>query len=330
MSTEDAPFPAPVAPPTIIATVTIAIGFSTLFTALRMYTRWFVQKRLWWDDWVMVSAWLTTIALCVIQLVMIRYGAGLKLDDVSRGKLKQFARLFTDAQEVARAAIFLAKASILLLYLRLFYPHGIHRSALWWVIWATILVNLLYTVSFVLVSLLACGGRSSTTGGACSNHWSVLIVASAINVASDLIVLVIPIVSVWGLRLSKRRKWTLAAAFSFGALAPIISIGRLWYQVSQGFDLTEITLAFTLSTLITIAEQTVAMIIGSAPVCSALVRKYAHKKRHLAPNPNPTISQRIWPTRVGRSDPDAFRIADPVGTTSTEVLYLEPHPIDHS
>ncbi|KAI0102844.1 hypothetical protein GGR51DRAFT_281421 [Nemania sp. FL0031] len=327
MSTEDDILLTPVAPATIIGMVTLAIGLSTLFTALRMYTRWFVQKRLWWDDWIMVLAWLATIALCVIQSVMIQYGAGLKMDEVSHNKIGQFAKLFTDAQEVARAAIFLAKASILLLYLRLFYPHGTRRSALWWVIWATILVNLLYTFSFVLVSLLACSARGSNTGGECSSHWSILIIASAINVASDIVVLVIPIISVWGLRLNKRRKWTLAAAFGFGALAPIISVARLWFQVYQGFSLTEITIVFTLYTLITIAEQTVAMIIGSAPVCSALVRKYAHKKRHLAPNPNPTISQRIWP--VGRSDPDPFRITDPVGTSSTEVLYLESHPIGH-
>ncbi|KAI0875273.1 hypothetical protein GGS24DRAFT_489417 [Hypoxylon argillaceum] len=272
----------------------------------------------------MVSAWSATIALCIIQSLMIRYGGGLSIDEVSADEQKQFNRLFTDAQEIARVAILLAKVSILLLYIRLFFPRGANRSTLWWVIWATIVVNVLYTVTFVLVTLTECAGRGLRTGETCSNHWSVLIISSAVNVASDLIVLVIPIVSVWALRLSKKRKWTLAAAFSFGALAPIISIGRLWYQAYVGYDLTEVTVAYTLYTLVTIGEQTIAMIIGSAPVCSALVRKAMQKKRSLAPNPNPTVSHRIWPARVGRSDPDSFRITtDLVGTTSTEVLFLE-------
>ncbi|KAI1129108.1 hypothetical protein F5Y10DRAFT_159936 [Nemania abortiva] len=328
MALEDSPKSAPVPQSAIIALVVVAIGLSTIFTALRMYTRYYVQKRLWWDDWVMVFAWLATISLCIIQSVMIQYGAGLKIAEVSAYELDQFDRLFTDAQEVARVAILLAKASILLLYIRLFFPLGTQRSTLWWIIWGTILTNFLYTIAFVIDTLVHCTGHDLENDQACTSHWSVLIIASAINVASDFIVLLIPVASIWGLRLTKKRKWELIAAFGFGALAPGISIARLWYQAEKGYDLSEITVVYTVYILVTILEQTVAMIIGSAPVCVALVRKYTHTRKHLAPNPNPTISQRIWPTRIGRSNPDPFRITGPVGTTSTEVLVLESHPIE--
>lgn len=41
----------------------------------------------------MVSAWSATIALCIIQSLMIRYGGGLGIDEVSADEQKQFNRV---------------------------------------------------------------------------------------------------------------------------------------------------------------------------------------------------------------------------------------------
>ncbi|KAI1077724.1 hypothetical protein F5B20DRAFT_551142 [Whalleya microplaca] len=325
-----APFPAP----SIIAVLALVLGLSTIFTSAQMYTRFNVHQRLWWDDWSMVLAWLGTIALCAIQFLMIRHGSGLNIQDVPREDYKQFLDLFLDVQIVARVAIFFARTSILLLYIRVFFPLGTDRSTFWWVIQVTIWANLLYTISLILVTTLQCVPYGLPFGSTCVDQWLVLILASTINIISDIAVLVIPLASIWKLQMSQKRKWATWALFAFGALAPIASIVRLGYQIPMGNDPNR-TVIYPVITLFATAEQAVAMIIGSAPVCNALFVRIIRGKRSLSPRRNVTISQRMWPDRerkngsvpkrTRRGVPDPFRITDVTGTTSTEVLYSQAH-----
>ncbi|KAI1381994.1 hypothetical protein F4677DRAFT_11743 [Hypoxylon crocopeplum] len=279
----------------------------------------------------MVPAWIGTIAFCIIQLLMVRHGSGLNISDVSPADLVEFLHLFQDSQITARLSIFFARTSILLLYIRIFFPHGSARSACWWVIQITIIINLLFTISFVLVTILQCVPRGLPFGSSCVNQWLVLVIASVINIISDIAVLVIPLACIWNLHMSRRRKWATGALFAFGALAPIASIARLGYQIPVS-DSPDVTLTYTIAALTATAEQAVAVIIGSAPVCNALVMRIVRGKRARAPNRNATVSQRLWPSREPQGTPsegskrktrDPFRITEITGTTSTDILYSQ-------
>lgn len=112
--------------------------------------------------------------------------------------------------------MFFAKLSILLLYIRLFFPKGVTRNSLWWVIQVVIWLNLLYTVSLILAIALQCVPYHKPYGSSCVNQSMVLISASTINIISDLLVLLIPMVSLWRLQMSRKRKWAVWALFAFG------------------------------------------------------------------------------------------------------------------
>ncbi|KAI0169864.1 hypothetical protein GGR52DRAFT_573915 [Hypoxylon sp. FL1284] len=264
----------------------------------------------------MFVAWLGTITLCAFQLVMMRHGAGVNVWEVPKGDLERFDELFLDIQMVARVAIFFARLSILLLYVRIFFPIGTRRSPFWWIIQLAIVLNLLYTTSLILVTTLQCVPRHLPWGSSCDNQWLVLVMASTINIITDIAVLVIPIASIVRLHAAKEKKWAIWALFAFGALAPLVSIARLAYQIPAGNGKNK-TVIYTIVLIIASAEQTVTMIVGSAPIASVAVVRLLWQKQH-TPVHYKTVSQRFWPGRETRNPSprkDSRGVPDPFPIT---------------
>lgn len=137
-------------------------------------------------------------------------------EDEPLAEYKRYVEIFQDLQMVARTSMFFAKLSILLLYVRLFFPKGVTRSALWWIIQVVVWLNFLYTVGLILALALQCVPYHKPYGSSCVNQYMVLISASIINIISDLLVLLIPMASLWRLNMSRRRKWAVWALFAFG------------------------------------------------------------------------------------------------------------------
>ncbi|KAI0439635.1 hypothetical protein F4803DRAFT_568217 [Xylaria telfairii] len=324
---------APITSAEFIGVATLYTTICTIFTITRFYTRFFIHQHLWWDDWAMFLAWLGTIVLCTLQLLMLQHGAGLNIWEVPEYELKEFlkaSQLWLDVQMVARIAIFFARLSILLFYIRIFFPIGTAKSIFWWIIQAVIWLNVLYSVSLILVLTLQCVPYHLPWGNSCVNQYLVLVLASVINIISDIAVLVIPIAFIIRLRTTKRRKWAIWALFAFGTLAPLASIARLGYQIPLA-DGKNKTVIYPIVLFLATAEQTVAMIVGSAPIASGVVIGIIRQKRPHNPRlKKKTLTQRMWPDREARSEysegaiPDPFAVSNPAPLETESAEGLNP------
>lgn len=129
-------------------------------------------------------------------------------------------QLFHDIEIVARIGMFFTKASILLLYRRIFIVNASAKGVTWWAIWSVFWYNLLYALALVLTVSLQCVGKPAAVAerGECLNQYAVLICASVINVLSDLMILIIPVAAIWGLQMAKSKKIRLSLLFAFGSL----------------------------------------------------------------------------------------------------------------
>ncbi|KAI1432030.1 hypothetical protein GGR50DRAFT_689267 [Xylaria sp. CBS 124048] len=282
------------------------ITICTIFTFARLYTRLRIHEQLWWDDWTMFFAWIGTIAFCTLQIVWTNYGAGVNIGNVPNDKYLIFLKIWLGNQMVARISIFFARLSILLFYIRVFFPIGTTKTVFWWVIQAVIWLNTLYCISLILVLSLQCVPYHLPFGSSCVNQWLVLINASVINIISDVAVLVIPIASIVKLRTTKRKKWAIWALFAFGTLAPLASIARLAYQIPVANGMNK-TVIYPIVLILATAEQTVAMIVGSAPIASGIIIRLLRRNQKIPTAPtNRTFSQIIWPAREARIKPAGF------------------------
>ena len=116
--------------------------------------------------------------------------------------------------------IFLTKLSILLQYLRIFVPN--HAGKLYYTVQLIIWLNLLFYTATALVEIFTCMPRKKiwepSTPGRCVNIGILVITTGAINVISDFSILMLPLSSIWGLQMPRKRKIALSAVFATGLL----------------------------------------------------------------------------------------------------------------
>ncbi|KAK8109338.1 hypothetical protein PG984_015139 [Apiospora sp. TS-2023a] len=289
------------------ATVAVIATFTVLITsvlAARMYTRFRVHQQFWWDDWTMVVGTAGTLGMCALDLIMMQHGGGLAIGDVPDSEFRAYIKVFNINQIVARISILFVKLSILLLYIRIFFPTGIdRRGTFWWLIQAVIWMNVLYTVSLVLALALQCVPYGLPWGNSCTNQWLVIIFASIINIISDFAVLVAPVGSIWKLQMSRSKKWAVVSLFAFGTLAPFVSVARLAYQIVT-VDSKDKTVVYLVGGILATAEQVVGIIEREMPLASR-----GPKPRQLA---------------VGLNPYNPYQVTDVTSGTSQEVLYPSP------
>ena len=126
-----------------------------------------------------------------------------------------------NAQQVLYAPLmFITKASILLLYLRLFAPN--HKAGIAYVIYIVISFNFLLYLSQFIVTIAACIPREKiwnpTTPGHCLDLNLSQEFSAAFNIVSDFVILILPLRAIWKLQMRKERKIQASAAFGFGLL----------------------------------------------------------------------------------------------------------------
>ena len=115
-------------------------------------------------------------------------------------------------------AMMCAKVSILLFYLQIF------RIKMWFrhSCWALITFVICYLSAIFFVYLFYCKPEAATwnytLGGKCVDGWSVDIATGALNIVTDLIILLIPLPILWDLQLSFQRKLGISLVFLVGVL----------------------------------------------------------------------------------------------------------------
>lgn len=326
----------------IIGVMVMYIVLTTIFTLSRMWTRFYVHQELWWDDWTMFVGWIGIVGLAAAQLIQLKYGAGVDMWNVTKGDYAEFERVratigsyirliltfkvFSNIEIVARLSIFFAKLSILLLYLRIFFPKRTQKTPMWWWIWAVIWFNLLYTIALVLVVTLQCAPYGLPFGSTCLNEYAVLISASVINVLSDIAVLLVPLEGVWKLQMARNQKAGLIIIFSLGALAPLSSIARLGYQIPEALDENRTMLLVTVN-ILAMAENVIAVMVGCMPVLAVWFFHLQSKRgrrvdsKSLSARFRPTLESRPSISRpqrgrstrrVGQSDPYPLTAMDDI------------------
>ena len=120
----------------------------------------------------------------------------------------------------------MVKISILLFYRRIF------RIA-----YFTLLLNfvgtfvLLWAISGVLVAVFQCQPVSvfwnKLIAGGCINTDGFVLAEAGITIATDIIVLILPLPMIWRLKISKQQKWAVSGVFMLGSLYALLPSSQL-------------------------------------------------------------------------------------------------------
>ncbi|KAJ6156755.1 hypothetical protein N7497_005640 [Penicillium chrysogenum] len=211
----------------VIATYILAV----LAVGLRFYTRLRVQgQRIAADDWMIVGALLAvTSCFALILVVSGHHGLGRHIWSVPPAEAVELMRVLFAFVVLYVLTIPLIKLSVLLFYRRIFgmtYP-----------IWFCVFLTIGYFLSGTIAFLACCRPVSyfwtqfaERSGGKCVfNFYPFYVSHAAINVATDGIILLVPIPIVWKLQMRWTQKLMLSGIFLVGGFVLIASLIRVYY-----------------------------------------------------------------------------------------------------
>lgn len=225
-------------------TIAIAVIFMVLPTSvvgLRIWAKTMSRRGFGWDDYLIVLALATTIGSCVVQLIAAIDGQlGQHQTDAPNGMPilndPRFLRYETckfALQMLTYSGYGLAKASILVLYMRIFDVRAFRIRAK-----ILLVVVTAWTISFFFASLFQCYPITPLIepfyGKKCVNAIPLWYVGSSTDILLDCLILALPIPMVLKLQLPQKQKIGVICMLLLGALATASSVARLVVYVQVG------------------------------------------------------------------------------------------------
>ncbi|KAL0259285.1 hypothetical protein SLS55_005021 [Diplodia seriata] len=186
---------------------------------IRLVIKGPITKVLWWDDYTCFAAAICSIIHAVVMMEQCeQIGYGKHMWDIPASKLvdKDNLRLLSANNIVYIVCIFLAKVSMLLLYLRIF-PKRTRLGK--WIVWMMVFLGL-FTAAMLgtaIASEFKCITVGAQTTSLCHNiSTNLIIFQAAVTVATDFYVLVLPIPPLFRTLVQSKRKLLIALIFLTG------------------------------------------------------------------------------------------------------------------
>ncbi|PKS05033.1 hypothetical protein jhhlp_008399 [Lomentospora prolificans] len=230
--------------PEINAANWVLVGLSALFVGLRLYSKRLRRRHLWWDDWIVVAAWVCSVyiliperefALMVVHKVLmtsdiiiitvsIAQGFGKHIYAIPPDHLSTIGLLGNIAATLTILSETFSKTSFAVTLLRL--TEGRVKKF----VWACIISSNLVMVTSALLHWVQCQPSEKSwkpqVAGTCTRpeiSSSLAIAFAAYSGVLDLTLALLPWKIIFSLRMRLKEKIAIAVAMSMGILAGITS-----------------------------------------------------------------------------------------------------------
>ncbi|KMU74810.1 hypothetical protein CISG_00740 [Coccidioides immitis RMSCC 3703] len=279
-----------------------------------MYVRIWIRRSAGWDDWLMLLVLPILLSTSVISIIATRYGWGIHIWDNKKEWFRP-SRISSWSSEVLYVLLItLLKISILLSYLR-FLTTRTSR----FITWAMVgVMRLAYEVIMLLNCIpLQDYWENPTPDAKCIDEFGKLFSSAITNFVTDFVVLLLPIPTLWTLRLPIRDKIVLVALMSLG----FTGLRRCRHK-REGYGVW----------LWSDVEINLAVISPSVPILRPLAQRYfprlGFRSMPQSSDRTPNRSSFKATRAIYRQDTIQQIIDDsPDHTSSTEAFQMSPSPI---
>ncbi|KAI1841827.1 hypothetical protein JX265_009436 [Neoarthrinium moseri] len=240
---------------------------------LRLYVRICMLKKSWWDDWLMAAA---TVFCCGVTVSVILatqlYGWSLHTWDLTYTQMLQGRQVSIAGQTLFVFASGLAKLSILASYLRVALPGSWFRR----LTWAAIGIVGAAIPAFLLLLWLQCNPASSywnlfAMSRDCIPEAPPLLAQTTVTVITDFIVYVLPMPTLWGLKLPLGQRVGLMMLFGLGSVVVIAGCMRTYWIYHVELETYDVTWEGFYLWIWAAVEVNLGVICGCAPVLKPLL-----------------------------------------------------------
>ncbi|KAJ5339665.1 hypothetical protein N7452_006393 [Penicillium brevicompactum] len=224
----------------VITSTCFAFILSTTAVGFRIISRAINGNGLFLDDWFILLALVFEYGISIAGVVLLYNGLGTHIGEVTPEQLVTYLKTLFTGSILYTCCILFIKLSILALYRRLF-PIKSMKVA----VNVTSLIVILWAACGILAGCFTCIPTEKLWNpmieGGCMNLSKFYYGLQIPNIATDAIILVMPMPVVWKLPISKAQKMGLSAIFVLGLLTLAFDIVRLVVLIelaSAGADVT--------------------------------------------------------------------------------------------
>ncbi|KAK4210251.1 hypothetical protein QBC37DRAFT_448614 [Rhypophila decipiens] len=257
--------------PQVNFTIWLLTALSAAFLALRVYCKFLRHRGLWWDDHVLIAAWLSLVVSNAFVSVSITLGFGRPLSEFNFKNLEIYLLICNLAGTFSILSALWSKTSFAITVLR------ISSGKMKWLVWFIIItVNLSLGVA-VAFTWCQCTPFVKTwqprVPGECWPKYIQIrfnIFTAIYSGAMDIVLAFVPWKLIWTLTMNKKEKCGVLIAMSMGIFAGVTSIIKITQLPSisnSGF--TEST---TQLVILGCAEAAITIMAASIPILRALLR----------------------------------------------------------
>ncbi|KAL8766912.1 MAG: hypothetical protein Q9194_006138 [Teloschistes cf. exilis] len=220
-----------------VLAVTVALFVAaTVAVLLRFISRAGIVRRISYDDYAIIVAWLIAFGFSF----SICYGTTLGL-----GRHQEFLRnddrtgLRKSEYAFSNPALMATKTSICLFYLTLAKNQRIFK----WATIATLAVVNVAGTALTFLNIFQCrpvkGGFHQSTSASCIDIIALYLSSAPINIITDLALLLLPMPILTAMRLPRNEKLILIVTFSFGFFVAAVDVVRIAYLQSASVSRVE-------------------------------------------------------------------------------------------
>ncbi|KAE8346970.1 hypothetical protein BDV24DRAFT_157965 [Aspergillus arachidicola] len=263
-----------------LAITTPTITYTVII--LRVLSRLWTVRKLWWDDWMHILAGVFAIPLSIFGNICVSQGFGLHLYNIKLESITQLTDLFFwwyMCQVFWPFTIFFVKMSILLLYLRIF-PIVLFRRCDFLCI-AFLIISLLVTTPMVIWQCkpFRAAWDYDIDNPRCLKIATIAYANASLNIITEVSILILPLPVLRTLHVSRRKKIALISVFSVGVIVIAIASARMPALGKMG-TYYDPPYAQAPAFLLSCVEAAMAHVCAAAPVIyTAIVQmKRAHGK----------------------------------------------------
>ncbi|KAI9799384.1 MAG: hypothetical protein M1833_004084 [Piccolia ochrophora] len=290
----------------LAAYLVVGLVLSGIAVVLRFIARRISKAELKADDWFMVAGLVFVAGFTANSLVMI-YDTGLGLHSVA-ANLPKFARVMLPHNVIFSFAPISIKISILLLYRRIF----IYRTFRW-VVWGLVVFFVAAFLINLFLSIFQCvpvqKAWKPELPGHCLGFYEAWYAGSALLLATDVMLLIVPIPVVWQLQMDAKQKLGLIAVFLLGSLA-CFTKGIQFATFKSGVDMYDIPYTIVATWYWAGAELYLGIICGCLVTCMPLIRR-RKQNSGAAGKEEFHREDRVWPGAEQRPEARQWRGAQP-------------------
>lgn len=212
--------------PGIIVTTCICMPLVYIVVCLRFVSRRIGKVKLAANDWLILIAVSFLTAYTIACWVTVRYGMGKHSILVKDPKALAICNLI--ALCTYPCSLLAIKLSLISLYRQIFPLPWLQKLSIPLALFITA-----YSVMQLPISIFQCvpikAIWDSMINAKCIDLAAEITVMSIMSIITDVIVLVLPIRPVWGLQMSRSKKWQLSLIFALGGCTCVVTAVRLIY-----------------------------------------------------------------------------------------------------